>query len=101
MILRSPNAPCTGNSNITWQYKVTSIDQVDIHDQVYYIGMASAGQCVDARFDSTDRCFVFSDAKKAKVLKRWPARRLDAATIMNLPFPLPELDRPVQLSFPI
>ena len=88
-------------SQFTWQYKVTSIGQVAIHDQVYYIGTASAGQCVDARIDSTSRCFVFSDAKNGNVLKRWPARHLDSATIMNLPFPLPDLDRPVQLSFPI
>lgn len=88
-------------AQFTWQYKVTSIGQVAIHDHVYYIGMANAGQRVDARFDSTNRCFVFSDAKNGAVLKRLPARHLDAATIMNLPFPLPELDHPVQLSFPI
>lgn len=88
-------------AQFTWQYKVTSIGQVAIHDHVYYIGMASAGQRVDARFDSTNRCFVFSDAKNGTVLKRLSARHLDAATIMNLPFPLPELDRPIQLSFPI
>lgn len=85
----------------TWQYKVTSIGQVAIHDHVYYIGLASAGQRVDVRFEATNRCFVFSDAKNGTLLKRWAARRLDAATIMNLPFPLPELERPVQLSFPI
>jgi transposase InsO family protein len=87
-------------NQFSWQYKVTSIGQVAIQDQVYYIGLASAGKRVDARFDSSSRCFVFSDAKNGEVLKRWPARHLDAATIMNLPFPLPELDRPVQLSFP-
>jgi len=53
------------------------------------------------RFDPAARHFVFSDAKQGAVLKRWPARQLDAATIMNLPFPAPALDRPVQLSFPI
>jgi hypothetical protein len=88
-------------SQFTWQYKVTSIGQVAIHNHVYYIGMASAGQRVDARFDSTNRCFIFSNAKTGTVLKRIAARHLDAATIMNLPFPLPELDRPVQLSFPL
>jgi len=88
-------------SQFTWQYKVSSIGQVAIHDHVYYIGMASAGQRVDVRFDSTNRCFAFSDAKNGTVLKRLPARHLDAGTIMNLPFPLPELGRPVQLSFPI
>jgi hypothetical protein len=87
-------------TRFTWQYQVTSIGQVAIHDQVYYIGTASAGHRVDARFDSTDRCFVFSDAKNGNVLKRWPARHLDASTIMNLPFPLPELGHPIQLSFP-
>src|SRR5262249_297250 len=88
-------------AQFTWQYKVTSIGQVAIHDHVYYLGMESAGQRVDARFNSTDRSFVFSDAKNGAILKRWPARHLDAGMIMNLPFPLPELDRPVQLSFPI
>ncbi|MCI0336450.1 MAG: hypothetical protein L0226_02650 [Acidobacteria bacterium] len=88
-------------AQFTWQYKVTSIGQVAIHDHVYYVGTANGGVRVDVRFDPTDRHFVFSDAKNGAVLKRWPARGLDAATIMNLPFPVPELDRPVQLSFPM
>jgi hypothetical protein len=87
-------------AQFSWHYKVTKIGQVAIHDQVYYIGMASAGQIVDARFNPADRCFVFSDAKSGEERKRLPARRLDAETIMGLPDPLPPLGGPVQLSFP-
>lgn len=88
-------------AQFTWQYKVTKIGQVVIHDHVYYVGTAAAGQVVDVRFDPTDRCFVFSPAKSGAELKRLPARRLDAETIMGLADPLPTLDGPVQLSFPI
>jgi hypothetical protein len=88
-------------AQFTWPYKVTKIGQVAIHDHVYYVGTATAGQMVDVRFDPTDRCFVFSNAKSGAELKHLPARRLEAETIMGLPTPLPTLDGPVQLSFPI
>jgi len=84
----------------TWQYKVTRSGQVYIQEQAYYIGTAVSGQSVDLRFDPTDRHFVFSDAQSGSLLKRLPARGLEAATLTGLPA-APPLPCPLQLSFPI
>jgi hypothetical protein len=88
-------------AQFAWQYKVTKSGQVMIHGYNYYIGVAHAGQVVDVRFHSADRCFVFSDAESGAESKRLPARYLDAETIMGLPDSLPTLSVPLQLSFPI
>jgi hypothetical protein len=87
-------------AQFVWQYKVTKSCQVMIHGYAYYIGPAHAGQPVDVRFHSMDRCFVFSDASSGAEIKRLPARYLDAETIMGLPDSLPTLSVPLQLSFP-
>jgi hypothetical protein len=86
-------------SQFTWQYKVSSVGQIPIHDHHYGIGTAHAGKTIDVRFDATTREFIFSDAQTAREIKRHVAVALDTATITGFVTPLPTEHTTVQLSF--
>jgi hypothetical protein len=86
-------------SQFTWQYKVSAVGQVHIHDHRYGVGQAHAGKLIDVRFDPETREFVFSDAQTAQELKRCGAQDLDVTTIIGWTPQVPMDHQPVQLSF--
>lgn len=86
-------------SQFTWQYKVSSVGQIPIHDHLYGVGTAYAGKTIDVRFDAATREFIFSDAQTAREVKRHPAFALDTATITGLATPMSTKDETIQLSF--
>ena len=88
-------------AQFAWHYKVSRNGQVTLHDHLYYLGTAWAGQRVDVRFDPSDRHFVFTDAHTGQTVKRSVAYHLDAAAITGLPAVAPVSDTPIQLSFPV
>jgi hypothetical protein len=83
----------------TWQYKVSSVGQIPIHDHQYGVGTAHAGKTIDVRFDATTREFIFSDAQTACEVNRHPAFALDTATITGLATPIRTEHETIQLSF--
>jgi len=86
-------------SQFTWQYKVSTVGQIPIHDYPYSVGMTQASKTIDVRFDSRTREFVFSDAQSTQEIKRHPARGLDVATITGLDTSILIEPHHVQLSF--
>ena len=86
-------------SQFTWQYKVSAVGQIPIHDYPYGVGTTQAGKTIDVRFDPTTREFIFSDAQTAQEVKRRPARGLDVSTITGLATPILIEYQPIQLSF--
>ena len=86
-------------SQFTWQYKVSAVGQIPIHDHPYGIGTSHKGQLIDVRFDPRSREFVFSDAQTGQEVKRHPAHGLDVSTITGLDIPIQIEHPPLQLSF--
>lgn len=86
-------------SQFTWQYKVSAVGQIPIHDYSYSVGMTHAGKTIDVRFDPRTREFIFSDAQTTQEIRRHPARGLDIATITGLDAPILLEPQLVQLSF--
>ncbi len=86
-------------SQFTWQYKVSAVGQIPIHDYQYGVGTAQAGKTLDVRFDPRTREFVFRDAQTTQEVKRHPARGLDVVTITGLDAPIVVEHHPIQLSF--
>ena len=87
-------------AQFVWHHKVTPSGQAFVRDQAVYLGPARAGQCVEVRFDPSDRQLVFRHAQTGQELKRCPLRGLDVATLTGLPMPASDRTPPVQLSFP-
>jgi hypothetical protein len=87
-------------ARFTWSYKVSKVGQVRIADHSYSVGKAHAGERVDAQFDPEDRHFVFRESQNSQLIKRFPAKGLDVATITGLDAPEPQPCEPIQLSFP-
>lgn len=74
-------------AQFTWSRKVTASGQVSLGGQHHYssVGRPYANQQVFARFDPTDRHFIFSLADDPwQTIARRPARHLDAADILAL-----------------
>ena len=86
-------------SQFTWQYKVSAVGQIAIHDYQYGVGAPHAGKTIDVRFDPRTREFVFSDAQTTQEVKRHPARGLDPSEITGLVTPILIEHQPIQLSF--
>ena len=86
-------------SQFTWQYKVSTVGQIPIHDYQYSVGVTQAGKTLDVRFDPRTREFIFSDAQTTQEVKRHPARGLDVSTITGLNAPMLIEHQPIQLSF--
>jgi hypothetical protein len=86
-------------SRFTWQYKVSTVGQIPIHDCQYGVGASQAGKTIDVRFDPRTREFIFSDAQTTQEVKRHPARGLDVSTITGLDIPILVEHQPIQLSF--
>jgi transposase InsO family protein len=86
-------------SQFTWQYKVSAVGQIPIHDYQYGVGTPQAGKTIDVRFDPGTREFIFSDAQTTQEVKRHPVRGLDVSTITGLDTPIVLEYQPIQLSF--
>ena len=86
-------------SQFTWQYKVSAVGQIPIHDYQYGVGTSHAGKTIDVRFDPRTREFVFSDAQTTQEVKRHPARGRDVSAITGLATPILIEYQPIQLSF--
>ena len=86
-------------SQFTWQYKVSAVGQIPIHDYQYGIGINQVGKTLDVRFDPRTREFIFSDPQTAQEIKRHLARGLDVSTITGLDTPIRKESQPIQLSF--
>lgn len=86
-------------SQFTWQYKVSAVGQIAIHDYQYGVGSPQAGKTIDVRFDPRTREFIFSDAQTTQEVKRHSPRGLDVSTITGLDTPILIEPQPIQLSF--
>lgn len=72
----------------TWERKVGLFGQVTLggaHD-AYSVGRAHAREMVDLHFEPATREFV-ACSRSGEELNRWPAKRLSAADILDLPDP--------------
>jgi transposase InsO family protein len=87
-------------AQFTWQRKVTATGQVSLGGQHHYysVGRAYANQAIFARFDPTDRHFIFSlTAEPWQTVARRPLRHLEAADILGFN-PVPQ-QLPLELHF--
>jgi hypothetical protein len=84
-----------------WPHLVTKNGQVTVGENIYYVGIAYAGQTIDVRFDPQDRNLTFHDAKDGHVIRRRPVKGLTVANITGLEEPPPPSNTPIQLSFPL
>lgn len=87
-------------TQFTWERTVTATGQVSLGGQHHYysVGRAYAHQRIFARFDPTDRYFIFSlMAEPWQTIARRPARHLDSADLLG--FNMVPQQLPLELLF--